>query len=364
MSQRSRRGSVECIGPTWWGRLPSSDRRIRLGSRTDLRSKAQAYAALERHLELLHPDTLEPGPTVRASAYFERFLEVHAALYRPTTRRRFRSVVNNYLTAFAGKRLAEVDTAAVQALIAGLAANRSRGTVQSVRNTLLQMLRQARRDGFAVHRIATADLRLPSEARPERRARWISTRELHQILEASGWPWKALWATLGFAGLRIGEGLGLCWAHINFDARELSLRQACVAGELVPLKTRTSRADLPMVPQLEAILREYRNVWTANPLDLLFASRRGTPLRSDDVRSRRLHPLLEELHIPKGGTHAFRHGLPSRLIGAGCSPSVIQSFMRHANAAETQRYTHIAGRDLRDAIEAAAKRLPQIEASP
>ena len=358
---RLSRGSVERVNRTWFGRLPSSNKRIRLGSTTELRSKVQASAALDRYRELLNPNTLEPGPAVRATEYFEKYLSIHAVLFRVTTQRRVRSQVRNHLKAFAGKQLSEIDTPSIQAFIASMADKHSRGTIRSIRDTLLMILRQARRDGFGVHRIATRDLKLPSEAKPERRSRWISNDELLRILEASPTPWKALWAVLGYAGLRIGEGLGLTWEHVDFATRQISLRQACVAGDLAPLKTRNSRADLPMLPQLEAVLREYQAVWRPNSHGLLFASGRGTPLRADDVRTRRLHPLLQKLQLPKAGCHAFRHGLSSRLVAAGCSQKVIQSFLRHANAAETERYTHIAGRDLSEAIESAAKRLPQLE---
>ncbi len=77
----------------------------------------------------------------------------------------------------------------------------------------------------------------------------ISPRvELQAILtgETKG-PRRVLWAILGYAGLRIGEGLGLRRQDIRLGAGELLVRQAAVAGRIAPVKTRTATRDVPLL---------------------------------------------------------------------------------------------------------------------
>jgi integrase len=376
--QRSARGSIELQGPTWWlrrtvlitdpatGEVQARRSCERLGSRTELRTRAAARSAADEYLALLVPERVSPGRVLLAVQYLEQFLAVHVPLMRPTSQRKYRSVIRTCLVpACAGQRLLDLDTAFLRQLIASHSAKRARMTVASIRGILLQVLRQARRDGYAARIIDPRDVRLPKTA-AERERRNIRPDELDRILDASVYPWRALWAVMGYGGLRIGEALGLPWRHVDFERRILTIRQAAVAGTIAPLKTRTSRADVPILAPLEPILRQYRDLWQSNPAGLLFATRRGKPFASDDVRRRQLQPLLAALGLPRAGCHAFRHGLPGRLAAAGVSPNVIRQVMRHANLAMTEAYLHTTAVDVLRSLDAAYLRAqepaPQIAA--
>ena len=364
------RGSVELIGSTWWLRQPElavdretgevrrRRRRVRLGSALELRSRVAARTAADEWLARAARDVLVPGPAVRWIQYAEAFLANHAALYRPTSRRKYESIVRRFLNpAFARLKLEQVDTTALQRLIAELAPRYARATVASIRSVALQVLRQACRDGFGARRIDPLAVKLPKGSTVAKEVRAIADDELADVLEASLWPWRALFAVMGLAGLRIGEALGLTWAHIDLERRVLRIRQAAVAGRLQPPKTRTSQADVPIIAPLHEILVAYRATWTPNGAELLFATRRGNPYRADDVRRRVLRPLLARLSLKPAGCHAFRHGLPARLSAAGMSPDAVQRLMRHASLAMTQRYLHLRQAEFHAAIAQAEQRI-------
>lgn len=357
------RGHLELRSGTWWLRIPERQPdaatgemrrrqpRIRLGSHKELRSRVAARERADAWLARSRPETLEPGPTVLAIEYFEHFIARHVPLMRPTTRRHYVTVIRLHLApAFPRLRLTEIDTAAAQQLMADLSQRLARATIGGIRAILLQVLRQARRDGHGACHIDPKTVRLPKASSAEREPRAIAAAELDQILAASEWPWRALWAILGYAGLRIGEALALEWRHVDLERRLLRIRQASVDGQLAQLKTRTSRADLPLLEVLAAILTEYRGAWRPNDAGLLFATRNGKPLRADSVRTRRLAPLLERLGLPRAGCHAFRHGLPARLNAAGASPAAIQRLLRHQSLAMTQRYLHMDAEEFARAL--------------
>ncbi len=365
MRHRHARGTIQLRGPTWWlqrhvvsvdpatGELMRRRVRERLGPKTELRTMRAARTAADEYLALLEPELISPGRTMLAVRYFEEFLRLHVALMRPTSQLKYRTVIRQYLIPECQHlRLIDIDTAAMRAMIAKLSQRLARATVASVRGILLQVLRQAKRDGFAARIIDPRDVRLPAHA-IEHDRRNIRPDELDRIIEASEYPWKALWAVMGYAGLRVGEALGLTWSQVKREERLLVIRQAAVRGELAPLKTRTSRADVPLLPALDEILAEYRSCWIPNDAGLLFATRKGTPYSSDDVRRRQLQPLLNALCLPKAGCHAFRHGLPGRLAAAGVSPDVIRQIMRHGTLAMTEAYLHTSHKDTVRSLQAA-----------
>jgi integrase len=250
-----------------------------------------------------------------------------------------------------------VDCTALQELVAYLhQRGLSRASIEIARNRMLEILRHARAAGFAAHAIARSAVKLPSEQRPQLEQRHISPAELERILAASEWPRRALWAVQAYAGLRIGEALALTWSHIDLAQGAISVRQACVGGRIAPLKTRRSSRDVPILPELNQILAQARARTTGEATGLLFTSRKGTPLRADDVRRRWLKPLLEQLGIAHAGCHAFRHSLPGRLDELGLSPAAIQRFMGHASLSQTESYLHRSADDLREQLAAALQR--------
>lgn len=369
--RRLTRGSVERVGPTWWNRYREErveaasgevrrvQARMRLGSSRELRTARAAAERLDAYLALLVAETLSPGTEVTVADYAARFGSVHVALMRPNSARAYLGALKRHILPTIGaRRLDEIDAAAVQDLVAQLAPRLARSSVRFVRGVVLQLVRQAIADGFAAHRITAATVKLPKSVQVERERRHMTEAELEALLadERSPLAHRTLWAVLGYAGLRGGEALGLGWSHIDLERRVLRVRQACVDGRLAPPKTAGSVADVPLLPELERWLTAWRGAWTPNALGLVFASRRGRPLRADDVRRRWLRPALDRAGLPAAGLHAFRHGVPGRLNAMGLSPASIRLFMRHARLEETQRYLHHASEAAWREISAAQAR--------
>jgi integrase len=242
------------------------------------------------------------------------------------------------------KALADVDANVLQGLVAKLhEAKYARSSIESVLNRALEILRHAREHGYAAHEIRRSALKLPSDSRAEREQRYITPPELARLMEAShSHPERrALWATLALTGLRIAEALGLgTWPHVDLCAGVISVRQSCVCGKISGLKTKRSRRDVPILPELLEVLQAYRLVHAPNPQQLLFASSQGTALRADDVRRRWLAPLLRRLRIAPAGCHAFRHSVPAMLDRIGLTPTMIQRWMGHQSIEMTMRYLH------------------------
>lgn len=364
--RRLNRGAIEQRGRSWWNRyraeyvdratgvITKRQARMRLGR---FRSAIEATAALDRYLALQGAEALQPGVAVTAREYFATFDKLRVAIMRAGSRRAYRGAIRKHLEPAVGHLpLSAIDATTAQELVGTLhARGLAPATIGTIVGRLREILMDAKARGYAAHTIGRRAIKLPSEARADREQRHIGPEELARILEASEGERRALWAILGLAGLRIGEALGLEWQHVDSGAGVIRVRQAASNGEIAPTKTRTSKGDIPILPELEAILADYR-AQAGNAVGLLFATRSGRPMRPDDVRRRWLGPLLKRLGLRAAGCHAFRHGLPGRLDALGLSPAAIMKFMRHSSLAMTERYLHRSTSDLREQLAAALRR--------
>lgn len=364
--RRLTRGTIEQRGKTWWNRYRVEYVDQATGERTcgqarmwlgRFRSGVEAASALDHYLAIQGAASLQPGTKVTAREYFAQFDRLRIALMRPGSQRAYRAAIRKHLEPALGNLpLSSIDATVVQELVGRLhAQGLARSTIGTAVGRLREILADARGRGFAAHVIGRKAVKLPSVTRADRERRHISPEELARILEASTGERRLLWAILGFAGLRIGEALGLTWAHVDIGAGVIRVRQAASNGEIAPTKTATSKGDVPILPELRAILAEYR-AQEPNTTGLLFQTRSGRPVRADDVRARWLRPLLERLGIPPAACHAFRHSLPGRLDAMGLSPAAIQRFLRHSTLGMTERYLHRSTSDLQEQLAAALKR--------
>jgi integrase len=187
-------------------------------------------------------------------------------------------------------------------------------------------------------------------------ARFFSGGEAKKIIAAADDPYRTMFAIAAMTGLRAGEILGLMLEDIDFDRRLLHIRRSVWCGTVQTVKSKSSRAPLPMPDALSEILRHYLETWRPNPAKLLFVNRLGRPYNANKVVQRGLWPILEKLGIEHCGLHAFRHTHTSLLLEVGASPAVAQAQLRHSDARITlEVYGHAIGDSQRNAVEKVAQ---------
>lgn len=358
---RKRRGTIVKGACGYRLRLRTNEgaarRSINLGDFNVLRSEAAARRAADAWIARNIPDLITAASSSPTAVMFmEHWLRTHAVQLRPSTRRRYVTTVRAHLVPELGSMpLARIGVAEIRdALAHRRAAGCARSTVMGIRSVLLTILRAARIDGHDAQVIDARLVRLPATIETVREPRYITAGELTRILEASDFPHRAAYAIMGLAGLRVSEALALTWERLDLRARRLTIAESTQRGQIFPLKSRSSAATLPMLPELVLLLREYKHVWRKNDAGLLFATRSGRPWHADRLRARHWEPLLRRLSIPSAGLHALRHGFPRRLFAAGISAPIVQRLMRHASMQQTERYTHSSAEDLRAALDRAA----------
>jgi integrase len=167
---------------------------------------------------------------------------------------------------------------------------------------------------------------------------------------------------LAHSGLRIGEGLGLTWADIDFNAGLIRVhRQLSRRREHAPLKTEAGRREVVLAPAVAKLLRER---WLASsfkaPYHLVFCSTLGRGLDYRDVGEAFRATLKRSGIAPSGrlSLHSLRHGYASLLIAKGLNVVFVSRQLGHANPNITLgTYAHLFERadhahTAREALEA------------
>jgi len=134
--------------------------------------------------------------------------------------------------------------------------------------------------------------------------------------------------------------MGLDWRCVNFDKNEIDVTQQAnryTGGVTTELKTPASRDLLPMVPELQIVLKEYWQLRGRPEKGLLFVSRRNSnrPLSGDLWRDYYWYRILSWHGIEKCTVHELRHTCISHLIALKVDPLKVQKIARHAKLMTT-----------------------------
>ena len=107
------------------------------------------------------------------------------------------------------------------------------------------------------------------------------------------------------------------------------------------------------------LLREHRKRQAADRLkagsswtdhDLVFATRHGSPIeRTEDWRAWKA--ILRQAHVRDARVHDARHTAATLLIEQGVHIRVVQEILGHTRVTTTERYTHVATLQMKDASE-------------
>ena len=199
-----------------------------------------------------------------------------------------------------------------------------------------------------------------------KKAKFVSepynAKELHDLLEkAKGKPVELGIIMAAFYGLRRSEVVGLKWNAIDFDAKTITIRhtvtEVIVDGkrEIVKkdsTKTKSSFRTLPLVPQVEDLLKNLKLKQTANRnlcgrsyckdyLEYVYVNELGN-LVTPDTLSRKFQAFLKQNGFRHVRFHDLRHSCASLLYANGVALKDIQEWLGHSDISTTSNiYTHL-----------------------
>jgi integrase len=182
---------------------------------------------------------------------------------------------------------------------------------------------------------------------PDEEQRWFTQEEMKKLVNAAKGQYKVLFHLAAASGLRAGELFGLHVEDLNLNRGVIHVQRSVWRGQEVSPKTRKGYRDVWIDLPTVQLLRDFLG---GRAEGRIFQTRNGTPLSSEIIRLV-LHPLCDQVGIPRGGLHSFRHGRVSHLQANNAPPDFTKSQIGHSSLRTTSGYTHFSDAFKRETVE-------------
>jgi len=183
-------------------------------------------------------------------------------------------------------------------------------------------------------------------------------KEIETMLAVIPEPAATICAVAAFTGLRRAEMRGLRWEEYN--GKQLAVNRSVWEGFTNEPKTKRSKAAVPVIPRLAAVLDRHRLACGNPTCGPMFANGKGKPANLNNTLNREILPALNRCaecrkskadHIAAvvshdfkrddnlpmwHGWHAFRRGLASTLYSLGVDDLMVQQILRHKDVQVTR----------------------------
>lgn len=158
----------------------------------------------------------------------------------------------------------------------------------------------------------------------------FSLSEVEKIIETVREDYRNYYLVRFYTGMRTGEVDGLKWEHVDFEKREILVRETLIHGQTEYTKTDGSQREIPMFgPVCEALKAQYRA--TGKLSRFVFCNRLGEPLDHNNVTKRVWYPLLEYLRLKKRRPYQTRHTAATLLLASGENPEWVARTLGHSS---------------------------------
>lgn len=274
---------------------------------------------------------------------------------KPSTRARYRIIVEGELAKHGRIPLGDITRRWVREWVSDLSVDLSPATVHKTVGVLRMVLGMA----VAESRLAinpVDGVELPTVQAVEQR--FLTLEQLHALANAAGEHGPLVYV-LGACGLRFGEAAELRWKDVDLDAFKLKVTRSVVLvdGEFEIGPPKGGKGRTVALPSSVADLLS-----PGLPESLVFPDGQGGHMRGSNVRRRwwadaiakaGIYPRIERSGAGEPETvydfklHELRHTAASLAIQSGANIKSLQNMLGHESAALTlDRYGHLYPSDV------------------
>jgi len=132
-----------------------------------------------------------------------------------------------------------------------------------------------------------------------------------------------------FSGMRSGEITGLRWENIDFERKQILVRETIVQGQVEYTKNDGSFRVIDMTSPLFDALTAQKKA-TGNK-DYVFCNSRGNALDNRNVNNRVWQPMLELLGLKRRRLYETRHTCATLWMASGENPEWVARQLGHVN---------------------------------
>lgn len=155
----------------------------------------------------------------------------------------------------------------------------------------------------------------------------FSLEEANKFIAHVRKDYQAYYTVRFFTGMRTGEIDGLRWKYIDFEKRQILIRETVVDTKMTYTKTDGSQREIYMSQPVYEALKAQREV--TGDQEFVFCNRDGNPLCHRNVTRRVWHPTLRLLGIKSRPPYQTRHTAATLWLASGETPEWIARQMGH-----------------------------------
>ncbi|MDE2421385.1 MAG: site-specific integrase [Gammaproteobacteria bacterium] len=254
--------------------------------------------------------------------------------WRTSYRRKVHTTVNNYLRPYFGFKLinsiTKADLLAFRASLAKVKYGKNQESLSVTRiNQIMIPLRMILKEASERYGFETPFQNINNLKETKADVMPFKLDEVWLIINSVRTDFRNYYLVRFFTGMRTSEIDGLKWKNIDFERREIKIREALVDGEMGGTKTRESNREIQMSHLVYEALRKQFEV-TGAKSEYVFCNRDGDPLEYRNVNRRVWHPTLYLLGLTPRRAYQTRHTAATLWLAAGENPEWIARQLGHS----------------------------------
>lgn len=335
------------------GRVRRTLRSEVLGLVSEIGSRREALKALQAKLRPINQGRQRPQSTLLFAQFVREQWEpaMHPVMNASSAHYYGIQIRCHLLPILGTKRLCDISRADVQCL---LSEKRKQGlsgsSVHGIRTALGKVL-QAAVDWNLLEQNPARGIRLGDRA-PKAERLYLTPAEVQRLVSSLSEPCRTLVLAAVLTGMRIGEILALRWKNLDLLREIIQVRESVTEGRFGSPKTRSSKRDVPICEPLRQVFETQRAMCRqTGPDDLVFTTRKQTPLNPKNLLRRVLRPACVSLKLPLISWHSFRHTHATLLAEVGESLRTASAILGHSNLGTTMIYAHAIPESQRRAVD-------------
>lgn len=200
---------------------------------------------------------------------------------------------------------------------------------------------------------------LSAPKRPKSLPKFLTTEEVEQILNnvkidtPAGFRNRVILELLWATGMRVSELSNLNFGDLNIEENEIKVFGKGAKERIVLISDRAKKYLIQYINTARKLIAPEYNTGEINEDTPLFINSTGFRLQNKTIR-KVINEVVERIELPKKVTpHVFRHSFATHLIENGADLRVVQELLGHAGISNTQIYTHISMKHMKEVYEAA-----------
>ncbi len=200
---------------------------------------------------------------------------------------------------------------------------------------------------------------LSAPKRPKSLPKFLTPDEVEQILNnvkidtPAGFRNRVILELLWATGMRVSELSNLNFGDLNIEENEIRVFGKGAKERIVLISDRAKKYLIQYIDSARKLIAPEYDNGEINDNTPLFINNTGYRLQNKTIR-KVINETVERIELPKKVTpHVFRHSFATKLIENGADLRVVQELLGHAGISNTQIYTHISMKHMKDVYEAA-----------